>query len=300
VSLTILASAVAACTSLSVPFGERTISEPIDRWVSHAVPTRGSRDRTCAQNSLQEWRVVFQSGRVRVTPSCGSECYKHLDAMVMVRGVPPGAISAAADCSDGWLIGMDGGEFGGALWWLPTSGDATRLIDRNVRNIVVTGASVSILTGLEHGDRAEGMIYRGKRRGRGWAFEWMTDLKAGGEVATTSRSGSVTALTSNALVRLNQAGEVTKLADADYQDLEPNSIVGARDGSFYVGMRHFVLRLWEHRGRWHEEWLVPKECTEFVQAEDDCLCKGRSSNGHRLASATSTQASYTAPAPSRP
>jgi hypothetical protein len=52
---------------------------------------------------------------------------------------------------DGWLVGVDHGEWGGALWWVAAGGAEHRLLaTENVRALVATEGEVVAVTGSAH------------------------------------------------------------------------------------------------------------------------------------------------------
>jgi hypothetical protein len=52
-----------------------------------------------------------------------------------------------------------------------------------------------------------------------------------------------------------------------------NSMVIASDGSIFIGMRMFVLKLRPDEGQYKEEWLLPAECRESYLDGTNCICK---------------------------
>jgi hypothetical protein len=235
-------------------------------WVELVEPGPSREERDCANAQPPEWRLSLDGAKILAKP-CGSSCFAEIDPWVATRGLPKRPTSARVDFRDGSLVGMDGGEFGGALWWIPSKGRARRLIEQNVRSIVPLDDQVVILTGLEHGNVSQGALYIGSRRG---PFRRIVELQEGGQLAIGDEAG-VLFLTSTALFRLTPAGDLTKLRDVDFHGLYPNSLVRT-DGSLYIGMRHFVVRLTERDGRWHETWLAPKACARLAPSGDGCRC----------------------------
>jgi hypothetical protein len=193
--------------------------------------------------------------------------------MAAKKGIPPGQISAAARVTDGWMVGLDGGEFGGSLWWLPIEGRAIRLIGLNVRSIVVEGDAVLVLTDDVKEYDHVAALHRFGRSGSTWRLIEELDLDGEGQFAIAAEQGMVLVLTSRVLLQWRHAGTLEKLLALDLDQLYPNSIVRSPDGVIHVGMRHFVLRLFERDQRWHEEWLLPRECAHFGEQDEKCICE---------------------------
>jgi len=65
------------------------------------------------------------------------------------------------DVAEGWLVGLDHGEWGGALWWFSRDyGTRTLLVAENVRGIVADRASAIAICGLAHQTIDRGQLDR--------------------------------------------------------------------------------------------------------------------------------------------
>ena len=68
----------------------------------------------------------------------------------------------------GWLVGFDGGEFGGSLWWYPLTPGPGRLLHRgSTRWIETMGQGFVAIGGLSHGGR-HGVAWLSKDDESGW------------------------------------------------------------------------------------------------------------------------------------
>ena len=63
--------------------------------------------------------------------------------------------------------------------------------------------------------------------------------------------------TTQHLIRVDSGPRVTVLHHGGWHGLCANSLAQDRDGTFYVGIRHFVVRLRATHAGYHEDWLVP-------------------------------------------
>jgi hypothetical protein len=74
--------------------------------------------------------------------------------------------------------------------------------------------------------------------------------------------GSVLFVTTYGLCRITKSGELQRLTGFPRwsQHEFTNSMVMTPDGSLFIGMRMFVLKLRKDSGQYVEEWLLPKEC----------------------------------------
>jgi len=65
------------------------------------------------------------------------------------------------DVADGWLVGLDHGEWGGALWWISRDyATRTLLVVENVRGIVADRAAAIAICGLTHETIDRGQLER--------------------------------------------------------------------------------------------------------------------------------------------
>ncbi len=91
--------------------------------------------------------------------------------------------------------------------------------------------------------------------------------------------GSVLFVTTHSLCRITLNGELKILHTLPEWTAGQyaNSMAVTSDGSIYVGMRMFVLRLTEKGGDYSEEWLLPDDCRKFSLQESgfDCACSAQ-------------------------
>jgi hypothetical protein len=86
--------------------------------------------------------------------------------------------------------------------------------------------------------------------------------------------GSVFFVTTYGLCRITRTGELQRLTHFPKWTRQqyPNSMAITPDGSIFIGMRMFVLKLLPDDG-YGEEWLLPNECRKFALRQFDCVCK---------------------------
>jgi hypothetical protein len=176
--------------------------------------------------------------------------------------------------NDGWLVGMDVGEFGGGLWWFSVDGRSSKkLSDENVHGFAKTSKGVLALVGLTHMSLNSGQVLRiadgeaGNRK-----VEFLANLGSAPEAFVVESPDTVIIMTTMGLVRVRSAGDVQRLFRTNYELLYPNSMTLSTSGVVNVGMRHFVTRLTPMGNTYKEEWFVPADCTKFLIREFDCEC----------------------------
>ena len=179
--------------------------------------------------------------------------------------------------SDGWLVGFDAGEFGGALWWFSADGGSRKkLADDNVVGFADSASGVLALVGLAHmgTDYGKVLLVResqgGERR-----VEVVADMGAAPAAYAMESDGSLLVATYEKLIRARTTGGVEQLHAPVNGFIIPNSMTLSDGGVLHIGMRHFVLRLSPADGGYREEWFVPEDCPEFELRDYDCVCRSR-------------------------
>jgi hypothetical protein len=89
--------------------------------------------------------------------------------------------------------------------------------------------------------------------------------------------GSVLFVTKYGLYRITKSGELQRLTYFAkwIGQQHPNSMAVSSDGSIFIAMRMFVLRLRSNSGRYTEEWLLPNECRKFAVFKEEVANAGR-------------------------
>lgn len=244
-------------------------------WVPYPAPEADSSALHCANYSQREWKVSLKNEGVEISPFS-----EGIEESLPFKIQPKNAIAGLAGdrrvkrVSDGWLVGFNSGEFGGALWWF--SGDGLKrkkLADENVVGFADSALGVLALVGLAHMGIDRGKVLRVGEGNEGERqVNVLADLKEAPCAFAIESPNSILVLTTNKLVRVSTTGKIEGLLSTKYGSLYPNSIALSRTGTIHVGMRHFVTRLTPMNGSYKEEWFVPVDCQRFRVREYDCLC----------------------------
>ena len=175
---------------------------------------------------------------------------------------------------DGWLVGFDAAEVGGALWWFDKTGERrVKLSDGNIIGFVELGSEgVIALSGFARGGFSRGQALRVRRAGEWAATRWI-DLDSAAEAFALESRDSLLVLTTTGIFRLTACGDVTQVALADYDALYPTSLAVDPRGVIYVGMRHYVTRFIPVSGsKLREEWLTREDCQRPQVRHFECVC----------------------------
>jgi hypothetical protein len=269
-------SAPAATTPpVAAPSAPPHLPAPVG-WVLYPSPSANDPALTCANYSRREWRVAADGESVKVSPDARSNHQDPLPPEINSRSVAVGSKSErhVIRVEDGWLVGLNAGEFGGALWWFGSDGKSSkRLGDENVVGFAESSKGVMALAGLAHMGSDSGKVLRitdgesGDRK-----VEALADLGAAPRAFAVESQDSLLIVTTRGLVRVRSSGAVEQLLTTNYGLLYPNSMTVSPSGVIHVGMRHFITRLTPAGNGYQEEWFVPADCTRFETRNYDCVC----------------------------
>ena len=198
-----------------------------------------------ANYSHLNWRVFTQAGEVRAR--LGGE---NPDIRPAQLNFTPEAgkfrrTSAAAAVDDGWLVGFNEGEFGGALYWFSRDGKRSYPIsnDQIVDFFPLAGALYAI-EGLAHLGGSRGSILRltRPREGAPWRAQSVVALPYAPYAVSVRRDGTAMITLSDSLVAVGPDLKVeTLIPDAPWGALYPTcSVLAPDEQKLYIGMRQFV------------------------------------------------------------
>jgi hypothetical protein len=184
-------------------------------------------------------------------------------------------LRTAIHYENGWLLAYDAGEWGGGLWLTNEDGSKTkRILDSNVRAVIPFNGGILVLSGLAHiMDFGNAFIFSSPN---GLDISLQHAMQLDGEPSAPAKApdGSVFFVTTYGLCRITKTGELQRLTYFPkwVRQQYPNSMAITPDGTIFIGMRMFVLKLRPDDG-YSEEWLLPNECRTFELRQFDCVCR---------------------------
>jgi len=180
---------------------------------------------------------------------------------------------SALKIPNGWLLGFDGGEFGGGLWWSNEDGSqSNRILNENVKGILATSNGVLVLVGLAHIDLDVGKVFIIPDSAKPEGIRPLVSLDGAPEAFVIESPTTVLVATTHGVSRIGSSDNVEVLAHAPFSLLYPNSMVVTADKAIYVGMRLFVVRFLPGASGYREQWLVRSDCQHFEIRGQDCSC----------------------------
>jgi hypothetical protein len=228
----------------------------------------------CAAFSEREWQVASEGDRLKI-----SAYRRGFVEDPLPFDIEPGkaAEGLAGDrhakrVNDGWLVGFDAGEFGGALWWFSADGGARkRLASENVAALADSPKGVLALVGLAHmgSDRGRVLLV-GEGPDGDRPLETIADLGSAPTAFAQESADSLVVVTHKRFLRVKSSGEVEPLLAPEVHFPYANSLALSKSGVIHVGMRHFVLRLSPSNEGYRAEWFVPSDCKTPARAGFFC------------------------------
>jgi hypothetical protein len=250
--------------------GPDDIPSDLGKWIDTDPPKQGSRrSGTANSDTKHEWLVSLRDDRPEARLRTAKDDVPAPLPFDFEEGTAKeglyGKRRFSVKVEDGWIVGINAGEFGGGLWWFSPDGKERYQVakDTRIRGLISTEAGLFALEGLAHMSTDRGRILRLTQTPAGrWQSEDFIDLKHAPEVFTKAADGSLTIATTGRLLRVVPATkEVEVLVDeAFWGGLYPNSMVITPEGVTYMGMRHGVAKVEKKKGDSSRvRWLLPNK-----------------------------------------
>jgi len=240
----------------------------------------------CFNWSHNEWEVSAEGDDVRIAKRIrGKADVPSLPPLLKVQPGMPGrtpsaGLVGAMQFARGWLLAYDGDGLGGGLWLTNQDGSKTkRILSKSVRAIVrLDDSGVLVLAGYVNMIPDDGYAYVFSNPDGLRIRLQHSDRLYGAPMAFTKRpDGSVLFITTHSLHEITESGppKLDHRFPLWVATQYPNSVVTRPDGTIFIGMRMFALRLTPNLAGYVEDWLLPNSCRKFElnEKEVDCVCK---------------------------
>lgn len=244
---------------------------PPKGWALTAAPVA----RKCGNLSRNEWVVRDSDAGVEVARRDSGAAEDSLPFTVSGKARDGlGGTRHVRAVDNGWLVGFDAAEVGGALWWFDKTGERrVKLFDGNIIGFVeLAGEGIVALSGFARGGFSRGQALRVRRAVEWTAKPWI-NLDSAAEAFVLESRDSLLVLTTTGVIRLTACGDMTRVALTDYDALYPTSLAVDPHGVIYVGMRHYITRFVPALGSaLREEWLTREDCQTPKVSHFECVC----------------------------
>ena len=263
-----------------VPAGAGQSILKLGEWVESAPFPPGSVEHECAGwGSAGTWKVGVVDGDLRILAASPWQIREDpLPFDLAGRPEPLGEWAAertVLKVDDGFLVGLNWGDWGAGIWWFSESGDVHyRVMLGNPKGLISDGQRVLAITGYtQFGVGAVAHLERNKL-GK-WAVAEKLDLGSAAAAVARESNGGVLIVTEKGLMRY-QEGSLESLHRSYLAGLYVNSLVVMPGGGIFAGMRHAVIRFSpKGDGTYRETWLVPRRCSKVIPPErgyGKCSC----------------------------
>ena len=211
-------------------------------WREVAAPTQ---DQLMCANRDDTWAVSADAAGVHVEkqkvmePDTGPAL-----PFTPARGVLANGRRHTLAVSDGFVVGIDGGEWGGSLDWFSKDGKKQVSLGKdNVTGLAPLGNDeVLVLSGLNHLGIEEGTARWLTHDAKGW--HTLTTAKLdGGPMTFVDAGDAVYAVTPASLVRIGRDRKVEVVSAQPTGILYPDSMAVDAQHRLWIGMRGFVVRI---------------------------------------------------------
>ncbi len=273
-------------SNLTTPLSIPDLSIP-KGFVSIPKPKENSREILCAGSQRDyQWRVEAKGEKVKISK------YDEYDIDEQIRKLPPDLQKIILQTRDigngtayfhielyenGWLAGLDAGEWGGRLTWFSSDGSQKIVIlHDNIQGIAKVGNEVLILRGLAHISSDEGKVSKlVKDESGNFAIQPLVDLKSVPKSFAVDSNNSILISLRDKIIRVKASGEMQTLKEKmPYNNLNVSTAV-TDSGIIYLGLWRFVLRFVPTPNGLQEQWFVLEDCQKFLLENNDCICQGR-------------------------
>lgn len=226
----------------------------------------------CARHSLAIWTARNENGEIKIKEyDVKSEVQEPLPAELKGMLGRRGRLSIQRT-PRGRLVGFDAGEFGGGLWLLSSEGyNPVHLLTENVHAIFQTPSGIRVLVGLSHLGMDYGAVY-GLEDTPETVATRLADLGGSPQASALDENGNILVATPHSVLRLDASDQIHEIYESHEPLIHPTSITKASDGTLYVGMAFFVLRLERQADGYRGTWLMSEKCRTFEESHYFCAC----------------------------
>jgi hypothetical protein len=268
---------------LATPLPTPDLSVP-EGWILVQKPKENSPVIRCAGSRRDfQWRVETEKEKVKISKYDEWAIDEQIEKLplnlreivLQTRDIGNGtAYFHIEPYENGWLAGLDAGEWGGRLTWFSSDGSQkTVILHDNIQGIAKVGNEVLILTGIAHISDNEGGVSKLTKDYYGnFQIQPLVDLKSMPLSFVVESNESILISLRDKIVRVKTSGEIETWRDMPFNRFNV-STARTDSGIVYVGMWLFVVRFIPTPGGIQEQWLQPENCQKFSLKKDDCVCQ---------------------------
>jgi hypothetical protein len=225
---------------------------PISEWKEVTVPPKAQYVdymlwEYSASYSPHEWQVLSKDGmphaKVRDTAA-----YPFVTPPFTARTKELSSIGDALQVEDGWLVGFNQGEWGGALYWFSADGrNSYKMSDHQIVDLFLHRNVIHAIEGLSHLGLSRGSLISISRSNdqSQWKAKTLLKLPQAPDALSILSNGHLLLTLSDSIVDVSPDYSLTTvLSEAVFRQLYVNSsALSTNETKLYLGMRQFVGEL---------------------------------------------------------
>jgi hypothetical protein len=244
------AVAIVAALSVQLNAAPRSYNPDLSKWQEVTLPPASqAADRDNFFNAANNASVEWQIRKIGNTISAHQSENLVRKSSARLNFVPKAEhfteAWAVQRVDDGWLVGFNQGEFGGALYCFSNDGrQKYKISDDQIVDFMSTSQGIIAIQGLAHIWLSEGSLIRIARNPdtHRWQAITIRKLTQAPEAFLHLSDGTLIIVLSDSLISLTPENKQTSLLESSgWGVLYPSSIATDADESkIYIGMRQFV------------------------------------------------------------
>jgi hypothetical protein len=235
---------------LSAHATEPKYPREVAQWQEISVPPASNQSARmvwsyAANYSDYEWRVFAENGQIYAQLATAKPQAQREHPRFTIPQNGFGRPSSLVRVDDGWLVGFNKGEWGGALWWFSPDGERSyQISSHQIVDFFSLPDGVHAIEGMYHLGISKGSVIRIARAqpNARWQAITVIELPFAPFAVSVRHDGTMLMTLANALVQMDRDREiVTLLADPPWVGIYPNSsALSSDEQKLYIGMRQFV------------------------------------------------------------
>lgn len=233
-------------------------------------------------NKSQGWKVVVENDSIKYAK------YKYSNLLPNMS-FPPNlnrkvgmnqeeGMANSIEVFNGWIVGIDAGEFGAGLFWYSKDGKTVDTLPSATRQMIKSGDNILGINGLHHMFSSYGNLVRIYFENNKWQVKTIYKFSGYPFVFTVDKEGNIYVITTyftglvdqsvdkngnihnedhdnSALIRIDKNMQVHYLLKKGFWSMANPNSMELYKGSIYVGMCGGVLKVTEKKNSIEKEWF---------------------------------------------
>lgn len=239
------------------------LSIPISEWRKFPYPEYDS--IIFKESPISHWRVLLKNDQIMIEPkNIFFKIQKYPFEISESKKNNFGGNLYFHQVEDGWLVGVNKGEFGGSLWWFSKNKKQFyKISELHIKGFIQVNGQVYAIEGISHMGPGHGSLIKiyWDRNKKKWISQTFLVLPEAPYAALfDKRSNHIYIVLGHILVKVSLEGKLKVIFQKDkFHWLGANSIVMDSNKDIYIGMNIGVVKLSNIETQPKLEWFIPTE-----------------------------------------